>query len=86
MPNQHFTSALFANFFRFDDGLTLRRGIIAEQFHSLIEFRIELRTVIFYRGNFLHTTCRDLANLRLRFRGRIAPFALPAHAIATFRW
>ena len=29
---------------------------------------------------------RDLANLRLRFRGRIAPFALPAHAIATFRW
>ena len=34
----------------------------------------------------LNRSDRDLANLRLRFRGRIAPFALPAHAIATFRW
>ena len=34
----------------------------------------------------LNRSDRDLVNLRLRFRGRIAPFALPAHAIATFRW
>ena len=34
----------------------------------------------------LNRSDRDLPGLRLRFRGRTAPFALPAHAIATFRW